>query len=99
MERASRMNVRSRLHALCSIVLVYLSAHVAAAPLGRRTTPKPSGEKTVTDADVRNLERHAMNGRSATDAVNLYNEFLAVKTLIAKQKDKVLDRKKVWQER
>jgi S1-C subfamily serine protease len=40
-----------------------------------------------------------MNCRSAADAVNLYNEFLAVKQLNAKQKEKVLDRKKVWQDR
>jgi hypothetical protein len=55
--------------------------------------------QTVTDAEVSALEREAMSCRSANDALDLYNDFLAATQLQPKQKERVLERQKVWQER
>jgi S1-C subfamily serine protease len=81
--------------------LILVSTHLAGAPPAANAPRKaaPGTDKPVTDVDVTNLEREAMKSRSAADGLDLYREFLAVRQLSAKQKEKVLDRKKVWQDR
>jgi S1-C subfamily serine protease len=77
-------------------------AFAAAAANPTEVPPKNGADRlvrSVTDVEVTNLEREAMKCRSAADAVDLYREFMAFADLSEKQKNKVLDRQKVWQER
>jgi S1-C subfamily serine protease len=71
----------------------------AAAPVKETPQEGDAGKRSVSDADVTAFEREAMKCRMAADALDMYREFIAGVQLTARQKQTVLDRQKVWQDR
>lgn len=83
----------------CGLVLSIAACVWAAPPVKESPKDSDAGKRSVSDADVTAFEREAMKCRAATDALDLYREFVAGTLLTPRQKQTVLDRQKVWQTR
>jgi S1-C subfamily serine protease len=98
------MNPRYALKA-AFCVLILLATQLPGAGPEKKPEKKsssksaPAGRRTVSDTEVTTLERDAMKCRAASEALDMYREFVAVTELTAAQATKVRDRQKVWQDR
>jgi S1-C subfamily serine protease/TolA-binding protein len=93
---------RSGFSVVCCLWILLALVGEPAGALPRAGTGKEPGlgqPQSVTDAEVTSLEQEAMKCRTANDALDLYQDFLAAMQLSPKQKEKVLARQSVWQER
>ena len=86
------------------LLVVPIAVHLSAAPPAKETPKaaqagKNDGKNTVSDADVTAFEREVMKCKTADEACDMYREFVAATQLTTRQKQTVLERKKIWQAR